>query len=98
MLNKYGKVPFILRGDILQSDEAIVAVMAHEMHELRELTPWLREGRLTIDEFGSLTSPTNPGNLHRGMKTNYGVIPTKDQVAAATKWIRKNSVNVARSE
>jgi hypothetical protein len=37
LLNKFGQVPFILRRDILKSDEAIVAVIAHEMHELNGL-------------------------------------------------------------
>lgn len=64
MLNRFGKVPFIIRRDIMQSDEAIVAVIGHEMHELQRLTPLLKEGRLTIEEFGAHTSPTNPDNFH----------------------------------
>lgn len=64
LLNKYGQVPFILRLDILRSDEAIVAVIAHEMHELNGLLPLLRRGQLTIDQFNAHTSATNPGNLH----------------------------------
>lgn len=64
LLNKFGQVPFILRPDILKSDEAIVAVIAHEMHELNGLLPLLRQGRLTIEQFNAHTSATNPGNLH----------------------------------
>jgi hypothetical protein len=64
LLNKFGQVPFILRRDILRSDEAIVAVIAHEMHELNGLIPLLREGQLTIEQFNGHTSATNPGNLH----------------------------------
>lgn len=32
------------------------------------------------------------------MKTNYGVIPAKDQVIAAAKWIQEKKANVAPSE
>lgn len=64
LLNKFGQVPFIIRRDILESDEAIVAVIAHEMHEFNELLPLLRQGQLTIEQFGGHTSPTNSGNLH----------------------------------
>jgi hypothetical protein len=34
---KTGKIPFLIRRDILRSDEAIVAVIAHEMFELQEM-------------------------------------------------------------
>jgi hypothetical protein len=64
LLNKFGQVPFILRPDILKSDEAIVAVIAHEMHELNGLLPLLRQGQVTIEQFDAHTSATNPGNLH----------------------------------
>ncbi|MCY2992221.1 MAG: hypothetical protein NTY19_30715 [Planctomycetota bacterium] len=64
LLNKFGQVPFIIRREILESDEAVVAVMAHEMHELNGLLPLLRRGQLTIEHFEGYTSPTNPGNLH----------------------------------
>jgi hypothetical protein len=64
LLNKFGQVPFIVRADILESDEAIVAVIAHEMHELNGLLPLLREGQLTIEQFNAHTSATNFGNLH----------------------------------
>src|SRR5437764_82504 len=37
--DKTGKVPFRIRPDILQSDEAIIAVFAHEMYELEKLRP-----------------------------------------------------------
>jgi hypothetical protein len=64
LLNKFAEVPFIVRPDILKSDEAIVAVFAHEMHELNGLLPLLREGQLTIEQFNAHTSATNLGNLH----------------------------------
>ena len=34
---KTGKIPFLIREDVLGSDEAIVAVIGHEMYELERL-------------------------------------------------------------
>jgi hypothetical protein len=59
-----GKVPFLIRPDILKSDEAIVAVFAHELHELEVLPPILREGKKSIEDFIRHTCPGTPGNLH----------------------------------
>ena len=59
-----GKVPFRIRPDVLKSDEAIVAVFAHEMYELERLRPILQEGRTSIEHFIGLTCTGNPGNLH----------------------------------
>jgi hypothetical protein len=64
LVNNKGKVPFLLRPDILESDEAIVAVIAHEVHELQGLEKLMDEGRLTIEEFGFQTSPAQKGSLH----------------------------------
>ncbi len=59
-----GKVPFRIWPGILTSDEAIVAVMAHEVFELEMLRPWLEEGVTSIEDFIAHTRPDNPGNLH----------------------------------
>jgi hypothetical protein len=59
-----GKVPFLIRPDVLKSDEAIVAVIAHEMYELEALRAILQEGRTSIDDFIRHTRPGSPGNLH----------------------------------
>ncbi len=59
-----GKVPFRIRPDIMSSDEAIVAVLAHELHELERLRPLLQQGESSIENFIELTRPGNPGNLH----------------------------------
>ncbi len=59
-----GKVPFRIRPDILESDDAIVAVFAHEMFELEKLRPLLQEGATSIDQFIEHTRPGNPGNYH----------------------------------
>src|SRR5207245_1591695 len=59
-----GKVPFLVRPDVLKSDDAIVAVFGHEMYELAALRSVLMEGKTTIEHFGGLTCADNPGNLH----------------------------------
>ena len=59
-----GKVPFRIWPGVLSSDEAIVAVIAHEMHELLTLRPWLESGGVTIDDLILHTEPGRPGNLH----------------------------------
>jgi len=58
------KVPFRFWPGILDSDEAIVAVFAHEMFELERLRPLLIDGRMTIEAFIEQTCPGSPGNLH----------------------------------
>jgi hypothetical protein len=58
------QVPFLLNSSILTSDEAIVAVLGHEMFELEALRDFLIEGQTFIESFIGHTSPNNPGNLH----------------------------------
>jgi hypothetical protein len=58
------KVPFRIWSGVLGSDEAIVAVLAHEMHEINYLRPLLERGEVSIDEFVLHTEPGRPGNLH----------------------------------
>ncbi len=59
-----GRVPFIVRVDILKSDEAIVGVFGHEMYELDALRGMLKQGETTIETYIGLTCVGNPGNLH----------------------------------
>jgi len=60
-----GRIPFIVRRDIMQSDEAIVAVFAHEIHEIEALRRILASGKtISVEEFGGLVAAFNPGNLH----------------------------------
>jgi hypothetical protein len=59
-----GKIPFIVRDDIFDSDEAIVAVFAHEMYEIEELRPILEEKKTSITDVFILTKPGIRGNLH----------------------------------
>jgi hypothetical protein len=62
--DRTGKVPFRIWPGVLTSDEAIVAVMAHEVFELEMLRPILEEGATMIEDFIAHTQPGNPGNLH----------------------------------
>jgi hypothetical protein len=59
-----GKVPFRLWSGILKSDEAIVAVIAHEMFELELARPFLVEGGVPIGLFIERTCPGVTGNWH----------------------------------
>ena len=62
--NLTSKVPIRVWSGILASDEAIVAVLAHEMHELLTLRPDLEGDGLSIDDLIRHTEPGRPGNLH----------------------------------
>src|SRR5215204_4398823 len=62
--DKTGRVPFRIWDGILKSDEAIVAVFAHELYELAELRPLLLQGNVTIEQFIDHTRPGLSGNLH----------------------------------
>ena len=59
-----GKVPFLIRPDVLQSDEAIVGVFGHEMYVLDAVRPLVNKGQTTIEQFLALTRHDCPGNLH----------------------------------
>ena len=61
---KTRKVPFLIRPDILKSDEAIVGVFGHEMYELEALRDILKEGKTPIEHFIGHTCIDNPGNFH----------------------------------
>ncbi len=60
---KTGKIPFLIRKDILESDEAIVAVIGHEIFELEALREAFGDGA-PIEYWEAETSPDNPGNFH----------------------------------
>jgi hypothetical protein len=65
-LNLHGQVPVHLRPGVLESDEAIVAVFAHEMHEITGLRAAFggNSGILPASEVYRLISPDLAGNLH----------------------------------
>jgi hypothetical protein len=63
--DRTGKVPIIIRPDVLQSDEAIVSVFAHELHEIEGFRKIVsRRGWISIEEFIANHAWDNPGNLH----------------------------------
>jgi hypothetical protein len=62
--DKTGKVPFRIWPGILSSDEAIVAVISHELYELEKLRPFLLQGSLSIDDYIAHTEPGRVGNYH----------------------------------
>jgi hypothetical protein len=64
--NKFEQIPVRLSADVLRSDEAIVAVISHEMHELNELRKLFEAngGRLRADHLHRAITPGKPGNLH----------------------------------
>jgi hypothetical protein len=58
------KVPIRLWSGIMKSDEAIVAVIARETHEISCLRPYLEQGTMSIDDFIRQAEPGRPGNFH----------------------------------
>jgi hypothetical protein len=59
-----GKVPFLVQQGVFWSDEAIVAVFAHEIHELEYLRPLLQGRGISTQDFIGHTCSGNPGNIH----------------------------------
>jgi hypothetical protein len=65
--NKNGKVPFQIHPEVLTSDEAIVAVFEHEMHELallRDLFTRSASDSMEGTDYGLQTSEGRPANFH----------------------------------
>ncbi len=63
LFNHRGKIPFVVRADVFQSDEAIVAVIGHEVYELERLREAF-DSREPIEKWEAETCPTNEGNFH----------------------------------
>ena len=59
-----GKITFRVWHEVLSSDEAIVAVLAHEMHELSALRLLLEAGDIDVVDLNMHTEPGRRGNLH----------------------------------
>ena len=59
-------IPVRLSRDVLNSDEAIVAVIGHEMHELNALRKLFEEGggQMRADDLYRAIAAGRPGNLH----------------------------------
>jgi RHS repeat-associated protein len=63
--NMHGKIPVRIKSSVLASDEAIVAVLGHEMHELNNLrTLFKARGKMTPQELEALIGVGRRGNLH----------------------------------
>lgn len=64
--NRFEQIPVRLNPEVLNSDEAIVAVMGHEMHELNSLRRLFEEsgGQMTAGRLHNLIREGVPGNLH----------------------------------
>ncbi|MCA1706195.1 MAG: hypothetical protein LC808_24185 [Actinobacteria bacterium] len=64
--NRFEEIPVKLSADILSKDEAIVAVIAHEMHELNALRELFEAngGQLRVDVLHRAITPGHTGNLH----------------------------------
>jgi hypothetical protein len=60
---KTGKIPFLIREEVLKSDEGIVAVFGHEMYELEKLRVAF-DSHAPIEYWEAETSPHNDGNFH----------------------------------
>lgn len=58
------KIPFRIWPGLMDSDEAIVAVIGHEMFELDLVRAHLSEGGVPIGQLTERTCPGVPGNWH----------------------------------
>ena len=59
-----GKIPFLIREDVLRSDEAIVAVIGHEMFELEAMRRAFGDKGAPIERWLAESYPDNEGNFH----------------------------------
>ena len=59
---KTGKIPFLIRKDILSSDKAIVAVIGHEMFKIERLRSVFADGA-PVERWEAESSPNNPREL-----------------------------------
>jgi hypothetical protein len=64
--NRFGAIPFLIHPEVLESDEAIVAVFQHEMFELAELREvfMANKGRMDASDYGRQVSIGRKGNFH----------------------------------
>jgi hypothetical protein len=64
--DRLGHIPIRVRGWVLERDEAIVAVFAHEVYEIEGLRKLFAEsgGVMEASRLYQLIAPEEPGNLH----------------------------------
>jgi hypothetical protein len=58
------KIPFLIRQDTMTSDEAIVAVIGHELYELEEMRKVFGENGAPIEHWLAEAHADNEGNFH----------------------------------
>ena len=59
-----GRIPFLIRRDIMRSDEAIVAAIGHEMYELEEMRKAFGDNGAPIEHWLAEAHPVHEGNFH----------------------------------
>jgi hypothetical protein len=65
LFTRSGKIVVKLRSTVLDSDEGILDVLTHEMHEINALRTMFEErGAISLGELIALTEPGRPKNLH----------------------------------
>jgi hypothetical protein len=65
LTDKDGNVNVFVRNSVLDSDEAIVALLHHETHEIESLRDiFAKRVSLSAREYGRLINDSTPGNLH----------------------------------
>ena len=64
--NMDGRIPFRIHPDVLASDELIVAVFQHEMHELSlfRLVQFAKDNTMDATDYGIQISTGRSGNFH----------------------------------
>jgi hypothetical protein len=65
--NRFGRIPIRIHPDILTSDEAIVAVLTHELYEIQQLRRVFRnspDGRMNASDYRLQVAPGRLGNFH----------------------------------
>jgi hypothetical protein len=65
LIDRDGNVNIYIRNSVLDSDEAIIAVLHHETHEIEALRDvFAKRVSLSAREYGRLVNDSTPGNLH----------------------------------
>jgi hypothetical protein len=65
LTDKDGYVNVFVRNSVLDSDEAIVAILHHETHEIEALRDiFAKNASMSARDYFKLTNDSTPGNLH----------------------------------
>lgn len=63
MADGTSRIPVYVRKEVFDSDEAIVQILSHEIHETQELK-YLAARPISTTEYKNLVKANGPGNLH----------------------------------